>query len=291
MKIARLEEMYLSFFKIVLLAILTVALLASVVLVLKGSLEFLTTEKAPLPAKKADRVTTPEQKPKVAIDDFLNSLTPKDAPKQDLRVDEIKKKSDDDSKIKIDAQLDKMVEDALVGLWVYLSAFQEDCQLKDKIDKTTLFKEFPRQVMLGWFKRYGQDFMNSQDGFEKALLQNPKVIEYCKAKEGKSGIFTRSLDWHADQYAKKLQEIKTTAAAQIKKYDEYDIGEIRRVAQFETMETSRVIESRAKGMISYIAAGSAFAIFMSLILILILSKIEYSIRELKISFQQRESIS
>lgn len=279
-KITKIEETYLGLFKVVLLVVLTLALIASAVLLLKASVESLATPKTTEPAKKAERKPTPEQKPAIAVDGFLDSISPKEVPKEEPKANEEKPA---EPQVKAEDNVGKMVDEALGKMWIYLSAYQDACQAPQKIDKDTLLRAFPRHVMHNWFRIHGKDFMESQDAFEKALLSNPKIIEYCKAKAGKGQLFARSLDWHASEYTKQLKSIEASKLEALRKLDDYDASELMRVERFDNMESARVEREHVQAKVSFFTAASAFGIFMSLALLLILSKIESNLRGFRLT--------
>jgi hypothetical protein len=170
-----------------------------------------------------------------------------------------------------DTRLDDMVDKYVGNLWTYFDGYQKSCSVPKQVTQDEFIKGFPKNIIKGWFQTWGENFAQSQDKFEKAVLSNPKVINYCKEKEGKGAVFFRSLDWHKDQYAKQVRE-----------GEKFEKEEAARVAQFEREENARVAMKKAEAFASLMIALSSFGTFMMLALLLIFSKIESNLRGVKI---------
>ena len=257
----KIEDLYLKIFKIVILVVLSITLVVSVVMVLKGTSEYFASPSAPDPAKSAPV-------PTVGVDTFIKELDKKDAPPPPEQAPAAPVQEKPPVK---DTRLDDMVDKYVLNLWTYLDTYQKACKVPNPPDKETFLKSFRKDIMKSWFEEYGEDFAKSQDSFEKSLLSNQRVIQICIEKEGKAGIFFRSLDWHRTQWVKQLKE------GQI-----FEQKEAQRVAKFEAQEAMRVAEKKAQAFQSLITAISAFGMFMSLALLLIFSKIETNLRGVKV---------
>lgn len=259
-KIDKFEELYLKIFKVVILVVLTITLVVSVIMLLKGTSEYFATPSSAPAAKTAPP-------PNVNIDNFINSLDPKkpEEPPQQQPVQQEEKPP-----VK-DTRLDDMVDKYVGNLWTYFDGYQKSCAVPKPVSQEEFTKGFPKHVIKGWFQTWGENFAQSQDKFEKAVLSNQKVIKYCKDKEGKGGVFFRSLDWHKDQYAKQIREGEI-----------FEKQEAARVAQFEREEYARVTMKKAEAFASLTVAMSSFGTFMMLALLLIFSKIESNLRGVKI---------
>ncbi|QWD09579.1 hypothetical protein G6713_02190 [Polynucleobacter paneuropaeus] len=257
-KINKFEELYLKIFKVVILVVLTLTLVVSVIMLLKGTGEYFATPSSAPAAKSAPP-------PNVNIDNFINSLDPKkpEEPQQPVQQEE-------KPPVK-DTRLDDMVDKYVGNLWTYFDGYQKSCSVPKQVTQDEFIKGFPKNIIKGWFQTWGENFAQSQDKFEKAVLSNPKVINYCKEKEGKGAVFFRSLDWHKDQYAKQAREGEA-----------FEKQEAARVAQFEREENARVAMKKAEAFASLVIAMSSFGTFMMLALLLIFSKIESNLRGVKI---------
>ena len=277
-KIQKLEEVYLGIFKVVIIGLLTVALVVSAVLLIRGGLQFMAQPVAPAPAKKAVRENIDEKSPVVATDGFLESLKPKEVEPQKPLSPEVKKSEDAPKPVVNVDLMDDLITQSLEKLWVHVGAYQTACSIDFSMSRETFINSFPRRVMKGWFQRYGADFASSQDNFEKAVLGSPEAIDQCKKTNGKGGVVIKSLDWHHTQYAKLVDEANYAKQKATQIADSYDEGEIRRVAEEYRDELRRVEISKAASIFSLIISASAFGVFMSLAMLLILSKIESNLR-------------
>lgn len=250
----KIELLYLKIFKIVVLVVLTLALVISLVMAVKGAIDYSATPRTPPPAESAP-------KPNVNIDDFIKQLEPEKEeppPATKPKAEEPPRKN---------SVLDDMVDNHVLKLWTYFDGYQQSCNAPTKVDKETFLNGFPKGIMRGWFQSLGQEFAESQDRFVKSLLGNQKVIQYCREKSGKGQIFFRSLDWHKNQYEKQIRDGKL-----------FERNEAKRIQDFEIAEENRVSAEKEKAIISLITALSAFGIFMCLALLLIFSKIETNLR-------------
>ncbi len=257
-KLVKIEETYLQIFKIGVIVLLTIALIASIFLVLKGLSEMMASPSKADPEKSAS-------KPSVSIDKFLNEFDPKEKPAAPKPVERETQPAPKDT------SLDDMTDAYLAKLWNYYDGYQKSCQVPVQVDKDTFLRTFPRHVIRGWFSYFGKDFAESQDAFEKSLLSNKRVIEICKNKDGKAGTFTRSLDWHRDEWQRQLVEI-----------DRFEQKERNRVAQFEREEKIRVAIKHAQAPATLFSALTAFGVFLSLAMLLIFAKIESNLRGIKV---------
>lgn len=257
-QINKFEELYLKIFKVVILVVLTLTLIISVVMLLKGASEYFASPSTPPAAKTA-------APPNVNIENFINSLDPK---KPEEPQQPIQKEATPPVK---DTRLDDMVDKYVGNLWIYFDGYQKSCIVPKPLTQDEFMNGFPKNVLKEWFSIWGENFAKSQDNFEKTLLSHPKVISYCKEKEGKGGIFFRSLDWHKNQYAQQIKDGEIFARE-----------EAARVAKFEREENARVAMKKAEAFQSLIIAFSSFGTFMMLALLLIFSKIESNLRGVKI---------
>ena len=121
------------------------------------------------------------------------------------------------------------------------------------------------------FSTYGEEFAESQDKFEKAVLGNKRIIQICIEKKGQAHALAVSLDWYEKEYSKQLQEGK--------KFDEQ---ELERVKSEQENEYNNVAAKKTEATQSLIVALGAFGVFMALMLLLIFSKIESNLRGVKI---------
>jgi len=255
-----IEETYLHIFKIVIIVLLSLALIASLVMTVKGLLQMTATPSSATPAKSAPNKS-------VDINIFLNQLDPKKEetlPKKDIEPAPIKQE-------RIINPIDEMLDKYIERLWVYYDVYQKSCVPPVMLDKDNFIKNFPKQFMKNLFTAEGQFFADSQDKFIKNVLEHKQVIQFCKDRQGKGGVFFNALDWHRVEYLR----IKREAVA-------FDSQEQQRIRRFEREEERRVSMDRVQAVTTLSAAGVAFLVFMSLSMLLIFAKIETNLRGINI---------
>lgn len=258
--LSKFEEAYLTIFKIVIIVILSIALIVSGVMLVKGLSDMNAKPVIPSPARKAP-------KPNVNIDKFLNEFDHKEQPAPAPPIQENK------TQIPTDASLDIMVDKYVANLWLYVDDYQKQCSLADSINKDVFINTFPKDIFKNLFSTYGEEFAESQDKFEKAVLGNKRIIQICIEKKGQAQAHALavSLDWYEKEYSKQLQEGK-----------EFDEQELERVKSEKENEYNKAAAKKAEATQSLIIALGAFGVFMALMLLLIFSKIESNLRGVKI---------
>lgn len=260
----KIELLYLKIFKIIIIGVLSIALLTSLILLLIGANKLFTTARSPEPAQVAP-------KPKVDINEFLNSLTVETTPTPVKKTSRRMKKQ---TATISEQSLNDMVDNSIDKLWTYVDAYQKACNIPKQIDKPTFLKKFPRKMIKDWFRDFGPDFADSQDSFEKSLLSNDKTIQISKDNP-KYAILMYSLIWHAGKWQQEINNAK-----------EFERREERRVKSFEVEENARVLEARAGSLATFTSALIAFGVFMSLALLLIFSNIESNLKDINNSIGQ-----
>ena len=256
--LSKFEEIYLTIFKIVIIVILSIALIASGVMLVKGLSDMNAKPGIPSPARKAP-------KPNVNIDKFLNEFDHKEQTAPAPPIQENK------TQIPTDASLDMMVDKYVANLWLYVDDYQKQCSLADSVNKDVFINTFPKDIFKNLFSTYGEEFAESQDKFEKAVLGNKRIIQICIEKKGQAHALAVSLDWYEKEYSKQLQEGK-----------EFDEQELERVKSEKENVYNNVAAKKAEATQSLIIALGAFGVFMALMLLLIFSKIESNLRGVKI---------
>ena len=149
-KLQQIEETYLKIFKVVLIILLTVALLASIGLVGKGVVDMMETPKAAEPEKMPPKT-------EINVEKFLEQVEPKEnapSPKPDTHPVKSSEKT---------SALDEMLNSYFSKLWIHFDAYQKACQSPIQVDKEAFEKSFPKHIMRGWFSVFGNDFAESQD--------------------------------------------------------------------------------------------------------------------------------
>ncbi len=252
--LSKVEEVYLTIFKVVIIIVLSIALIVSGFMLVKGLTDMNVKPNIPSPAKKAPQ-------PNVSIDKFLNEFDPKEQPTPAPPI-----QGEGKQEVK-DTSLDDMVDAYLAKLWIYYQGYQTQCSMPTPVNKDDFMNSFPKYILKAWFSEYGVAFAESQDKFEKALLAHARIIQICKDKQGQAHAFSKSLDWHFNEYSK-----------QIKEGEKFEAQEIERVTSEESNEALRVAAKKAQAIQSLYVALGAFGVFMSLMLLLIFSKIESNLR-------------
>jgi hypothetical protein len=253
-KLQKIEESYLGIFKFVLLLALSVSLLATVTLLAIGGSRFLDKPEKPVPEKEPPKV-------EINLDKFIQQLTPNEK----TQIEESPPKRNE-----AEIALDKMVNLYVGKLWIHFDSYQKQCEAPVMVDRETFEKSFPKIIMRSWFKSYGQEFAESQDKFASAVINNPKAIQICKDRKGRGGVFTSLLDWHRDEWVRQSSSIQ-----------KFKSDERERVSQFNRSEELRIAAKMAEGTMLFWAALIAFGTFMSIAMLLIFSKIETNLRNLK----------
>jgi hypothetical protein len=260
--LVKIEETYLKLFKIVLLAILTLALLAAIVTVIKGIIDFTAKPQPVAPAQKA-----PE--PKVDVDAFIQALEQRDQPPA-LRPAAPPPEAPRAN------PMDELAATHLAKAWSYYDAYQKACNVPTKIEQDGFMSsDFPRNSFRNWFRKYGPNFAESQDNFIRTVLAHPRVIKICVDKQGRGGVFSGALKWHMEEW-----DDAVAAVVQFNKEEQ------NRIISQENAEDARVMAKKMEGVQMLWIALIAFGVFMSLALLLIFSKIETNLRGVSLRTSQ-----
>lgn len=255
----QIEETYLKIFRIVLLLVLTIILIATLYIAGQGALQFMESPKPVDPAKTAPP-------PDISVEKFLDQFDEKP-------VDKAPPRTVSQPAQKKDTTLDDKVNAQIARLWVHFDKFQVACRidLNARADKKIFEDGFNLRGMRNLLERLGDEYFISQDLFQKTLLEHPRAIQLCLDKRGRAGIFFPSLEWHADQWI----EQKNSA-------EEFNASEKKRVENETLAEDLRVAAAKAAGTAQLILAAQIFAAFMALALLLIFAKIESNLRGVQV---------
>jgi hypothetical protein len=249
----------LQIFKFIIIGVLSIALIVSVVFVLKGARDYFATAQQPAPAKAAP-------KPSVDVSKFLNFLDEKPTPSP---VKNNTNRTENRTRTNVDQALDDLVDANVLKLWGYVDGFQKACQFPKQLDQEAFINKFPRNIFKEWFGLYGKDFADSQDAFEKAIFSNATAIQFGK-ENPRISVLMISLNWHEREWEKEVRKAKVL-----------EQSEERRVAAFTAAENARVLLVRTGAVSSFMTALTAFGVFMVLALLLIFSKIETDLMEIR----------
>jgi len=264
-KLVKIEETYLLIFKVVLLFILTLALVGSLGLIVKGGLGFTEVERIPKPAKAPPSFN-------VKFDDFLNKVEAENKEKKDRESSKTFDTSLYNKSEQVVDSADQVAEYYTNKLWDLLDSYQNSCKIFSKVEKDDFLKNFPKASLKDSYKQYGYEYLTSMEEFMSGLLSNERTIEWCIKNEGKGQIFMKSIGWHRQKYANWVMEKE-----QVERYEK------DRVDNFINAERGRIVKIKALSMTYFTYALISFGIFMSITLLLIISKIEYNLRSLMVN--------
>jgi hypothetical protein len=258
--LTKIEETYLKLFKVVLLLILSIALLAAIGLGIKGAVDSMAEPQVVAPPSKAPA-------PSVNFEEFIKSIEKPDEP---AAVPVPPKEPQAPRTPQVDP-LDKMVNMYIENAAVVYEGFEKNCLIE---------KPMSRDDFLSWeglriffrknFEDFGEPFAQSQDQFIKRIYTDPRVVEICIQKEGKGQLFAGGLEWHLNQWIAVLD-----AAENFDREARNRVQSERMLAGIEAEAT------QALGIQMLWAALISFGVFMSLALLLIFSKIETNLREVR----------
>ena len=256
----RVEEAYLRLFRIALLVLLTLVLVATVAMAVQGAMNAMTKPKAIQPAREAPA-------PAVGIEAFIEEFD-----KEPMR-DTPPPTDAGGARAKPDTTLDDKVTAQIRKLYGYFDGYQQVCRipLDAQVDQRTFESSFDRRMMRNLFKELGDPYIESQAGFEKALLSHPRIIEICVEKRGRAQVFWTSMNWHLDQWRVKIKES-----------EDFAVAETERVERETIAEAARVAATKAAGIQQLLISLGMFGAFFSLALLLIFAKIESNLRGVQV---------
>jgi len=255
------EELFLRIFKVVVLIVMTLALVATVGALTFAAYQVTQSPKAVAPAQKAPVKS-------VTMDEFLKQLdadAPKVAPKPEesqpapaTKPEPIKYK-DEASKI--------------------MGCFQESNKLASIAQAEAAptagedFRKQLQEVADLTSKDRGQPFVTDAAKLTCEILLHAKVIDYRKAKP-EFEIFFPVLNFHMNAW----DDLKDATKA-------FEAKERERVIRDERDELMRVEAAKDAAKFTLLVAAGAFALFMAIALSLIVSAMESSLRRLSLSLE------
>ena len=255
------EELFLKVFKFVVLAILGLALLATVGALGVAAYQSLQSPNTVAPAKKAEEKG-------VSGEDFLKQLNaaPKTAPKKEGEEEPAAAAPEAAPK----AEPLKYKEEA-----VKMIACSKDSASKAGLDGSA-FTEESEENFRNSLQRIADD--PSKDRTQAyvvdalkvgcALLGNAKVIAFHKANPQEE-VFGRIMNFHLTAWDQMKQEAR-----------KFERDEEARVKAAEEAEAARIAQARATALAMLTLAGIAFGIFMATALYLIIAAVESNLRNI-----------
>jgi hypothetical protein len=255
------EELFLKFFKFVILTVMSLTLICVVVALIFSVYQYSQSPKVPAPAQKAPIKT-------VDINEFLKQLKP-DVPKQEEASKDQEKKVESPPKtldIKYKEEAKKIIE-------CDVESHKQAKLVEDEVgkDKIEIFRKQLQRIADDKTVDRGLPFVADLAKVSCAIYLHSQVIEYRKANT-EADIFTDAINFHIQAWdALKEAEAKFNQ-------DEQD-----RVKTEEQEEDIRVAMSKEAAKISLLVAAGAFGLFMALALYLIISAIESNLRKINLS--------
>lgn len=261
--LTRVEEGYLKLFRIAIIIVLTLVLLATILVGGLGVMQTLSSPKPVEPAKTAPA-------PAVSVEGFLKDFDKQPAADTEPTAPAAPA---DAAPAKPDNRLDDKVSAQIAKLYGYFDGYQRACRIAADahVDQRTFEASFDRRVMRGLFEELGDPYILSQADFERTLLSHPRVIEICIARQGRAQVFWTSMNWHLKQWRAALKEAA-----------DFEAAERQRVADETAAEEARVAAAKASGKTLIMAAAGLFGVFISLALLLIFAKIEANLRGVQV---------
>jgi len=258
----KVENAYLQIFKVVILIVLTLALIASIILAVKGWNDLNAEAGTPPPGKE----------PSVTVEDFLKSIT--EQPAQPAPAKPKPAPGDAASDAAMDKRFEDMALKHAVLRWEHLSkCVGPDYSVpKPPAPNWDSFIAAHKSWLKSTLKieSQGEKAVTQFDALVSAVLPHQAANKWCQdnleylRNNSKKDIFLGARDFFDRSWE-----------AQIKKNQ-------RDAKEFSDKEAARVAAAKAAAMTQLIAAGSAFGVFMLLSLLLIFAKIEFNLRNARI---------
>jgi len=257
LNLQKIEELSLSIFKIVVIALLSLTLIVVLGLLLKGVIDY--TEKPDTP-KPIQQPSPKKDPPQIGVESnqFLDQFLPKQP---------VPEQTD---------PLEKIVSEYIDKLWEHFNAYQKQCESPVLVDKKTFESTLPKQAFKQLAKQYGEAFLNSQNQFAKDVLGNQKLVSFCIEKKGKSGVFLALLNWHLDEWERQVKRNKKFIADEEKRIAQFEYDEKNRISEFNLKENIRLEIQKNDAMKKFWAALFGYGLFISLAILLIFARIAHN---------------
>lgn len=250
-KIDYLWDKFISLFRVIITTIAIIVLAAAIYFLGSGSLHFFAKEK---PAPEFQEYNPPP----ISANLFISTLN-------ETKTKEESNSSDKDT-------YEVQVEEQLLKLWPLLDNYQNSCNVNPKVEKDTFIQSFPKSVLRNWLLAYGNDFFVDQVKFVGEVLRSKEVIEKCIESKGTSQVFTKSLDWHKEQWIE-TKELK----------DKRDTESREEIENFIRSEELRVSAENAQGYTKLTFFIWTIGIFISIASLIIFSRIESNLRQIDLN--------
>jgi hypothetical protein len=257
----KLEDFFLKLFKVAILVMMTITILAMFVLLITATYESSKRPTEPAPAQKApQRDVSLEELKKELLKE--TKPTPEAAPQQQPKVPPTLKYLEEVTRVyrcstefakKVGAEIDE-TDNSVIA--------QRVEELRNQVERYADERE-----------HRGDRWVKSAVEFTCVALTDPSII--AMRKEGKvKAIFFPILNYH----------LRTWDRIEAEKA-EFERAELERVESEREAERMRILEAKARAINQLFAAGIAFGVFMALALYLILAKIENNLRNINATIE------
>jgi hypothetical protein len=256
------EELFLKIFKMVILIVMTLALLATVGALMFAAYQYTQSPKAVAPAQKAPVKAVP-------IDEFLKKLNSDAAPKGTSEANEpATLQTTKPEPINYKAEASKIMacfqeSSKLAGIAPVEAAATADEDFRKQLQEVADIKAKDR----------GQPFVTDAAKLVCEIMLNAQVIEHRKVKP-LTEIFFSALNFHMNAW----DALKETAK-------EFESKEQARVSREARDDQARIEASKEAAKFTFFMAAGAFALFMALAISLIVAAIESNLRRISISLE------
>lgn len=260
-----IEEVFLKIFKVTVLFIMGMALLAIVILLATALYQFSQSPKEPAPAQKA-RVK------EIGIDDLRKFLIDKEDSRKEAMPKQ--KPAGGDSSLRYLEETTALYRCAVefgkkTGEEIEATSNAENAKivenLRDRIEKAS-------ESTLR-----GEPWVKATLSFTCKALADSSIIELKKEQKVKS-VFMPILEFHVRSWDQiQSEKIK------------FEQQEENRVVSQRNAEVARVLMAKALAIKCLIAAVSTFALFMALAIYLLFAKIETDLRDINETIKGKKS--
>lgn len=253
-----IEELFLKIFKVTVLFIMALALMAVLMLLVTSIYQYFQSPKEPAPAQKA-------KVKEIRIDDLRNFLIEKE--KQDSNKEVVPKQQPVGRQTSL-----RFLEEA-TALFRCAIDFGKKSGAEivgtNDAENTKVVEDFRGRIeKISEGSLRGEPWVKAAQSFTCMALADISIIELKKERKIKN-VFMPVLDFHVRSWDR-IQSDKL----------KFEQQEENRVASERNAEALRVMKAKAFALTCLIAAASAFALFMMLALYLLVAKIENNLRDI-----------
>jgi len=250
--INRTEVLLIQMFRWVVILFLAGILIVSIWLAANGMLSLPRSRNSPEPARAAPSLVVPfnewlaDNKPKEPAQTVSAAHPPASA-----RVGE------DPAAVTLAAHAN--------ALWPIVAAYQKECSVPNPFSKEQFVDSLRQTNLQLVLSSYPDDYATSQVTFVKQALENPETIKLCLSR--KVGIFLSIIEFHGKHYEGHVMRTKA-----------FNEGERQRILEFASREERERNQQFIEAQRMLTLAAGAFGLFLSVILLLVFTRIEVNLR-------------